>query len=127
MAASSMGKFEQALVWYGVAAALLAAQGSLTDLCRVEVSRGLLHYRLGHLDRAQAAFQRAIPAGWALSASQRQRAWVALASGYVYLANGDHTAAQTLFEQSQAYAQSGIDEVIEELIAAGLAALSEKK
>lgn len=93
-------EYKQALELYGLAAGILAEEQLHSELCQLEIARGLLHHRLGRQDNALAAFARAAPPAWNNSISPSQRAWAAMVKGYAALIGGEPQLAGACFKQS---------------------------
>jgi tetratricopeptide (TPR) repeat protein len=120
MVNETTGKYKEALVLFGQAAESIKSAGNTIDLCRSEVARGVLHYKLGNIENAQAAFQRAVHPEWEDDLSPIYRAWVSLVRGYVCLIDGEREDAIELFQISVAYWERVDDEQMLEYALSGL-------
>ncbi len=104
------GELSESLELYNKALMYLNPFEDISGLCKLEISRGLLHYRLGNWENAQIALKRAIPPDWEDDISPYYRAWVSLVQGYLYLIEGNKTDSLLCFELSVSYYQQAGDE-----------------
>jgi len=120
MVKETIGEYKDALELFGQAAEFIKSVGNTIDLCRLEVTRGVLHYKLGNIENAQSAFQRAVYPEWEDDLSPIYRAWVSLIRGYVCLIDGEREEAIELFQISVAYWERVDDEQMLECALSGL-------
>lgn len=115
------GELSESLELYNKALMYLNPLEDMSGLCKLEISRGLLHYRLGNWENAQIALKKAIPSDWEDDLSPFFRAWVSLVQGYLYLIDGNKKDSLLYFELSVSYYQQAGDEKMLTYAEAGLA------
>lgn len=96
-----VGNLKSALNYFGKAAQQNLKMEEWGKLRSIELSRGLLYYKLGRLDNALKAFQRGID----IEANQisSDKGWISLARGYMFLLQGKPELAKKDFEASFFY------------------------
>ena len=114
------GRLSESLELYNKALLYLNPFEDLSSLCKLEISKGLLHYRLGNWENAQIALKRAIPPNWEDDLSPFFRAWVSLVKGYLCLIDGNKKDSPLYFELSVSYYQREGDEKMLAYADAGL-------
>lgn len=100
MTLTAQNEFEKALLMYGQAAGLINKYRKYSELMKIEISRGILHYRLGNTENAELAFRRALPGSEVVTVTPDIKAWLYLVRAYIYWVNGKQEDAEVLFELS---------------------------
>jgi tetratricopeptide (TPR) repeat protein len=108
----TQSKFEAALAHYQEAAAVLEPTASNLEKASVQNSLGTLHFTLGHLAEAEAAFRRANSSALQQSANPHLQAQVGQNLGNVLLEQGQLEGAEAYLSEAIVLWRQTEDEVM---------------